>query len=391
MIEVGKVSEKNMKMGTYVGIVVLVLLGIGLLIVPKVKTLMDRQQTYKEKIAELEQKETELQTVTAEYERLKKEKEKYEAVLSELRRRFREASLKDETHLKILVQTLINVLDLEMLFTGKKGDVVKKDGYTKEYIPYEIQGDFDQVARFFHYLENSKWLITFKGSELDMKGIKITKKYGKNEYTYDKVKTKFKAGYYLQNQQPIVNDEKDEKNKIIDNSDVKEVEVENMKPKALSQLKSYYRKDKDYQYMRKMYERQYRSLTRYMKENAFWEGVYNFPKGKNVFKTKVYDTKKIEEEKKRVMALIDSTFVELTFIIKDDTGRWSATFYYMADDKGTRRSGGKQRKTITGALYNFKVGGEVFNVVPGEIGGRAGLKIIHAKTKWSKVLYKQGR
>ncbi len=196
MIEIGKVSEKNLRLGTYVAIVVIVLLGIGLLIVPNVKKLMDRQNTFKEKIAELEQKETELKQVEAEYAKLKIEKAKFEAELDELRQRFRESSLEDETHLKILVQTLINTLNLKMLFTGKSGDTVKKDGYTKRFIPYEIQGDFDQVARFFHYLENSKWLITFKGSELDMKGVKVTKKYGDKEYTYDKVKAKFKAGAY---------------------------------------------------------------------------------------------------------------------------------------------------------------------------------------------------
>ncbi len=169
------------------------------------------------------------------------------------------------------------------------------------------------------------------------------------------------------------------------------IHAQTMKSKALTELRKYYRKDKDYQNMKNAYERQYRILNEYMDEEDFWEGVYNFPKGENVFKTKVYDVKKIEERKKQVMALIDSTFVELTFIVKDDTGRWSATFYYIADDKGTRRSGGRQRKTITGSLYNFKVGGESFSIVPGEINGRPGLKIIHEQTKWSKVLYKQGR
>lgn len=169
------------------------------------------------------------------------------------------------------------------------------------------------------------------------------------------------------------------------------IQAETMKQKALKDLRKYYTKDKDYENMKAAYERQYRQINGYMKEDAFWEGVYNFPKGKNIFKTKVYDATKIEERKKEVLALIDAAFVELAFIMKDDTGKWSATFYYMEEDTGTRARGGKARKTITGAIYNFKAKGDYFTVVPGEVNGKPGLKIIHEKTKWSKVLYKQGR
>lgn len=209
MIEIGKMTEKNLKTATYAGIAAFIVLALIVFIAPNVKTLLDRKKQYEAKIVELQNTEAKLAKVEAEYQTAKAQVEKYMADLAEIRKRFTDASLKDETHLKILVQTLINVLKLEMLSTGKTEEEASTQGYSKKIIPYKVRGDFDQISRFFHYLENSKWLISFKSSELNMQGVKQTYKYNDKEYDVDKVEVSFKAGaYYVKNPDALFKPEK---------------------------------------------------------------------------------------------------------------------------------------------------------------------------------------
>lgn len=160
---------------------------------------------------------------------------------------------------------------------------------------------------------------------------------------------------------------------------------ESMKSKALGVLRSQYSNEKTYKDIVSMYERQYSNFSEYLTEEAYWEGVYNFPKGENVFLTKVYDTKKAEAEIKRVEAIIDSIFVELSFIMKDSNNNWSATFYYKDDTGGSRGNRGNLRKSITNRENNFVVGGEAFDLVAGNK-NQATLTIIHKKSGVQKIL-----
>lgn len=188
MIEVGKLSEKNLKTTVYIFIVLIILALIGVFIVPNVMTLKERHETYQTKIKELENEKNNYEIAKKKYEDTKALKEKYEKEFEALKEKFKEGIVEDETHLKVLIQRLINYLGLEMLKTGKIEQGEVGEGYSKKFIPYTIRGDFDQVSRFFFYLENSKWLITFKGSELSMKSVKYKEQ--------DKVEVMFKTGAY---------------------------------------------------------------------------------------------------------------------------------------------------------------------------------------------------
>jgi len=159
----------------------------------------------------------------------------------------------------------------------------------------------------------------------------------------------------------------------------------NMKQKALQLLRKEYSNQKTYENLVKMYENQYRNFSEYLSEEEYWEGVYNFPKGENIFLTKVYDTKKIEEAIKKAEATINSIFVELSFVMKDSNGNWSATFYYKDSSGGSRSNSGNLRKTITNKENNFTVGGEVFNLIVGE-NNKPTLTVIHKKSGVKKVL-----
>lgn len=188
MIEVGKLTEKNLKTTVYIFIVLIILALIGVFIVPNVMTLKKRHEDYQMKVKELENEKNNYEIAKKKYEDTKALKEKYEKEFEALKEKFKEGIVEDETHLKILIQRLINYLGLEMLKTGKIEQGEVGEGYSKKFIPYTIRGDFDQVSRFFFYLENSKWLITFKGSELSMKSVKYKEQ--------DKVEVMFKTGAY---------------------------------------------------------------------------------------------------------------------------------------------------------------------------------------------------
>jgi len=188
MIEVGNLTEKNLKTTVYILIVLIIIALIGVFIVPNVLELKSRHEEYQRKIAELQTEINNYEVAKKKYEDTKADAEKYAKEFEALKEKFREGIIEDETHLKVLVQRLINYLGLEMLKTGKIEQGEVGEGYSKKFIPYTVRGDFDQVSRFFYYLENSKWLITFKGSELKMSSVKYKEQ--------DKVEVQFKAGAY---------------------------------------------------------------------------------------------------------------------------------------------------------------------------------------------------
>ncbi|NLK61948.1 MAG: hypothetical protein GX287_00700 [Fusobacteria bacterium] len=165
----------------------------------------------------------------------------------------------------------------------------------------------------------------------------------------------------------------------------------NMKQKALQLLRKQYPNQKTYENIVSMYERQYPQFSEYLSEDIYWEGVYTFPRGENIFLTKVYDTKKIEEEIKRVEALIDTIFIELSFIMKDSGNNWSATFYYKEENSGARGNTGNVRKSITNREDNFIANKEAFDLIAGQ-NNEPTLTIVHRKSGVKKILrQKTGR
>lgn len=188
MIEVGKLTEKNLKTAVYVFIVLIIVALVGIFIIPNIMILKERHETYQVKVGELQKEKNNYEVAKKKYEDTKADAERYQKEFEALREKFREGIVEDETHLKILIQRLIGYLGLEMLRTGKLEQGEVGEGYSKKFIPYIVRGDFDQISRFFFYLENSKWLITFKGSELSMKSVKHKEQ--------DKVEVQFKAGAY---------------------------------------------------------------------------------------------------------------------------------------------------------------------------------------------------
>lgn len=144
------------------------------------KSAMDKYNTAQ---SEYQKEKKAVDELLANYENQKKH-------LEELKIKFQNSSLTDETDLKIAVQRLITALNIQMKETGASEVAEDRtdNGYMKKYIPYTITGDFASIGRFLYYLENSKWLLTFWGSDLTIKKVK--------EKNRDVIEAKFKVGAY---------------------------------------------------------------------------------------------------------------------------------------------------------------------------------------------------
>ena len=172
-------------------IVIAVAVVIGVLFVlPAVTALSEKSSEEKKAIEDLKVAQEALAKEKAEVEKLLADYENQKKHLEELKIKFKNSSLTDETDLKIAVQKLIMALNIQMKETGASEIAEDRtdNGYMKKYIPYTISGDFGSIGRFLYYLENSKWLLTFKGSDLTMKKVK--------EKNRDVVQARFKIGAY---------------------------------------------------------------------------------------------------------------------------------------------------------------------------------------------------
>lgn len=187
-------EDKHIMAGTGIVVALVAILGAMFLVMPK-------YQRYTEVKTELETNQITLANEQARYtkeyaklQNLKKIYEEQKMNLEALKQRFQDASLKDETDLKILVQKLIIDLGLKSIEIGAAEVAAEKQSYTKKYIPYKLTGSFEQMGRFFYYLENSKWLLTFKGSDLKLtKMEKMKDPKTKIEY----LESSFKVGAYI--------------------------------------------------------------------------------------------------------------------------------------------------------------------------------------------------
>jgi hypothetical protein len=192
-----KIDDRSMKIASAVVVAIIAITIAVLLIYPRVTELMDKisevEKAKKEWIAkdeEAKKKENEVKEILVKYD----ENKKY---LDEIKERFINASVTEETDLKIAVQKLIGNLNLQMRETGatELAEDMQNVGYQKKFIPYTITGDFGNIGKFLYYLENSKWLITFNGSNLNLKKVK--------EKERDVIEVKLKIGAYYVNSDTV--------------------------------------------------------------------------------------------------------------------------------------------------------------------------------------------
>jgi len=197
-------DDRQQELGFYIATTLIVLLITHLFIVRPVVAIRRNQKAYKEEVArhegvstKLRAAETKLQLQTAKYE---EQRESYD----ELKVKMDNASVQNNAVLKEVVQKMVDYLGVRVLSIGameSNGEVVE-GAYEKKYIPYSLEGSGRNVSNLFYYLENSDWLLTLKGSVVD-----ITRG-GSGED--ERVKTTFKLGAYYPRSSGEVNKDDEE-------------------------------------------------------------------------------------------------------------------------------------------------------------------------------------
>lgn len=84
------------------------------------------------------------------------------------RERFELSSLNDETNLKYMISHMAEYLGIRILEIGQLEVSEENIEYSKKNIPYRLEGNINDLAKFFYYLENSNYLISFQDSSLDI-------------------------------------------------------------------------------------------------------------------------------------------------------------------------------------------------------------------------------
>ena len=183
-------DDRQQELGFYIATALITLLITHLFIVRPILSIRRNQKIYKEEVVKhegvttkLKDTEVKFQLQTAKYE---EQRESYD----ELKVKLDNASVQNNAILKEVVQKIVDYLGVRVVSIGameNSGNVVE-GAYEKKYIPYNLEGTGRNISNLFYYLENSEWLLTLKGSVVD-----ITRG-GSGED--EKVKTTFKLGAY---------------------------------------------------------------------------------------------------------------------------------------------------------------------------------------------------
>lgn len=168
---------------------VIIILAAIFVVYPKYKYLKARTIKLKKVSAKLKTEDRLYKKESFLLARLKRVYKSQQENLKKLESRFQNKGLHEEADLKIAMQNMINFLDIKMIELGASEVIEEKSYYIKEVFPYKLKGEFYKIGRLLDYIENSKWLLTLRGSVLKMIAIKEGEK--------DEVEVTFKLGGYI--------------------------------------------------------------------------------------------------------------------------------------------------------------------------------------------------
>lgn len=162
------VSPKQAKLSLLIlSIVVVVVLSAIFIVKPALK-IKDLNVEIENRERDLTNKKTQFDNAVKEYNRryaiFKEQSESY----NREKERFENSSLQDDTSLKYMVADIAEHLNIKILEVGGIEVEEENEEYLKKYIPYKVIGDINSLGQFFYFLENSNYLVTFKGSDLDI-------------------------------------------------------------------------------------------------------------------------------------------------------------------------------------------------------------------------------
>lgn len=150
-----------------VSLTVIVLLSTKFIVFPIIE-IRDVKNEIIQKSEELNRENINLRRAEEEYsKRYAIYQEQFENYNKE-RERFELSSLNDETNLKYMISHMAEYLNINILEIGRIEISEENIEYSKKNIPYRLEGNINDLAKFFYYLENSNYLISFKDSSMDI-------------------------------------------------------------------------------------------------------------------------------------------------------------------------------------------------------------------------------
>lgn len=200
-----ELDDKQQEWAFYIVTVLIVLILTNFLVVKPIKAIRKNKALYEKELVKHDEITETLVTTEKKYKlqlaKYEEQKENYE----KLTLKMDNASVQNNAILKEVVQKMADYLGVKMISIGaieSRGEVVET-AYEKKYIPYSMEGKGRDVSNLFYYLENSEWLLSLKGSPIDLT------RAGSGED--EKVRTTFKLGaYYPKGNKEVIEDEEED-------------------------------------------------------------------------------------------------------------------------------------------------------------------------------------
>lgn len=121
-----------------------------------------------QKSGQLEKEKINLKAAEMEYSKRYEIYQKQYENYNKEKAKFENSSLSDETDMKYMVADIAEYLNIKIVEIGETEILEENVEYIKKSIPYSLIGDINSLGKMFYYLENSNYLVSFKGSNLDI-------------------------------------------------------------------------------------------------------------------------------------------------------------------------------------------------------------------------------
>jgi len=183
-------SPKEAKLSLLiVSLLVITIMGYFQIFVPMM-AIKDLNNEIERKVAERNTEETKKRAAQREYDQRLQVYNEQNENYNKSKGKFEQASLLDDTSLKLMVAEMAEELGIKIVDIGAVELIEENEQYTKKWFPYTVQADINRLGRFLYWLENSNQLVTFRGSPLDIQLIG-------NEGVSGQITVKMKVGAYF--------------------------------------------------------------------------------------------------------------------------------------------------------------------------------------------------
>lgn len=183
-------SPKEAKLSLLIiSLVVVIILGYFQLFIPAME-IKDLNNEIERKTSEKNSEETKKRAAQREYDARLQVYNEQNDNYNRSKEKFEQASLIDDTSLKLMVAEMAEELGIKIIEIGAVEVIEENEQFIKKWFPYTVSSDINRLGRFFYWLENSNQLVTFKGSPLD---IQLSSSEGVN----GQITVRMKVGAYF--------------------------------------------------------------------------------------------------------------------------------------------------------------------------------------------------